>query len=261
MNPTDINPVVTTSFDTVFVVLSLLMAIVGSFVALTAASRIKQANGRINRTNATAAGLALGGVGVWSMHFIGMLALDMDVGRSYGIVETLLSLLAVVLATSAALGYAAKDPKATGRLVVGGVALGLSVAFMHYLGMAGMNIFGYVIWDYSLVALSVVIAVVAATAALWLAFNSPDMTRRFGAAVVMGVAVCAMHYTGMQAADFICTTANRNAIPQSLGAVSTFGLPRLVLAVSLMVVVMLSIHQFLEYTKERSNVRRSTPRI
>lgn len=260
MNPTTINPVVTTSFDTAFVLLSLAIAIVGSFVALTAANRIKQANGQINRTNAMAAGLALGGVGVWSMHFIGMLALDMDVGRSYGLVETLSSLLVVVFATSAALGYAAKEPKAAGRLIVGGVALGLSVAVMHYLGMAGMNIYGYVIWDYSLVALSVVIAVVAATAALWLAFNSSDLTRRVGAAVVMGIAVCAMHYTGMLAADFICTTANRNAIPQSLGAISSFGLPRLVLAVSLMVVVMLSIHQFLEYTKERSSVRRSGQR-
>ena len=76
----------------------------------------------------------------------------------------------------------------------------------------------------------------------------------------MGIAVCAMHYTGMLAADFICTTVNRNAIPQSLGAVSSFGLPRLVFAVSLMVVVMLSIHQFLEYTKERSSMRRSTKR-
>lgn len=260
MNPTTINPVITTSFDTTFVLLSLVIAIVGSFVALTAANRIKQANGQINRTNAMAAGLALGGVGVWSMHFIGMLALDMDVGRSYGVIETLSSLVAVVLATSAALGYAAKEPKSAGRLIVGGVALGLSVAFMHYLGMAGMNIFGYVIWDYSLVALSVVIAVVAATAALWLSFNSSDLTRRVGAAAVMGIAVCAMHYTGMLAADFICTTVNRNAIPQSLGAVSSFGLPRLVFAVSLMVVVMLSIHQFLEYTKERSSMRRSTKR-
>lgn len=250
-----INPVVTTSFDTVFVWLSLTVAIVGSFLGLTAASRILQTNGRINIGNAVAAGLALGGVGIWAMHFIGMLALKMDVGRSYAMMETLASLAAVVIATSAALGYAAKDPKAIGRLVGGGMALGLSIVFMHYLGMAGMNFFGYVTWDYGLVALSVVIAVVAATVALWLSFNSAHLTRRVGAAVVMGVAVCAMHYTGMLAADFVCTTDNRNAIPSGAGMVADFGLPRLVLAVSMMVVVLLSMHQFLEHAREKARLQ------
>ena len=74
-------------------------------------------------------------------------------------------------------------------------------------------------------AASIAIAVVAATAALWLAFNSQSLAKRLGAAVIMGAAVCSMHYVGMAAADFICTTESRDAIPQGWGYISRFTLP------------------------------------
>lgn len=222
------NSLVVTSFQPSYVALSFVISVIGSFVALTAATRIRQPDGSFSAANTLTAGMALGGIGVWSMHFIGMLALKMDLANSYAMVETGISLAAAILATSLALGFVARAPQRITRLVSAGAVLGMSVVVMHYLGMFGMKFGGYIRWDYGIVVLSMVIAVVAATAALWLAFNTARMGRRFAAAVVMGVAVCAMHYTGMSAAEFICTTEARNAIPQGFGYVSSFSIASLV---------------------------------
>lgn len=240
------NPEVTTSYDPVLVALSFAFAVIGSFVALTAASRLNPGNGRPSLINLATIGIALGGVGVWSMHFIGMLALNMDVGSSYSMAETLASLIVVVVATSLTVAYAAKSPDNLPRLAIAGSLLGMSVVGMHYLGMFGLKFNGYIRWDYGIVALSMAIAIVAATAALWLAFNSPTLARRFAAAFAMGVAVCAMHYTGMYAAEFICTTENRVAIPQGSGYVSAFRLPSLVIVSSVLMVALLGMHQFFQ---------------
>jgi NO-binding membrane sensor protein with MHYT domain len=234
------NPIVLSSYQPMYVVLSFLFAVAGSFVALTAATRIKQADGTFSTPNTLTAGLALGGIGVWAMHFIGMLALKLDVASSYAMVETGVSLLAAILAASLALGYVARAPERLGRMLVAGALLGMSVVVMHYLGMYGMKIGGYIQWDYAIVAASIAIAVVAATAALWLAFHTDSLVKRFGAALVMAVAVCAMHYTGMAAAEFVCTTANRTAIPQGFGYVSSFSIASLVIIAALSMVFLIA---------------------
>ncbi len=237
------NPTVLSSYQPLYVALSFLFAVAGSFVALTAATRIKQADGTFSTANTVTAGLALGGIGVWAMHFVGMLALKLDVASSYAMVETGLSLLAAILAASLALGYVARAPKRLGRMMLAGALLGLSVVVMHYLGMYGMKIGGYIQWDYAVVAASIAIAIVAATAALWLAFHTTALLQRLGAALVMAVAVCAMHYTGMAAAEFVCTTANRTAVPQGFGYVSSFSIASLVIiaALSMMFLIAMSL--------------------
>lgn len=245
------NPSVNTAFDPWLVALSFAFAVIGSFVALTAAGRVNRQGGRQSLSNVITVGVALGGIGVWSMHFIGMLALDMDVGSSYSMVETFASLLVVIVATSWTVSFAAKSPDDIPRLITSGVLLGMSVVVMHYLGMFGLKINGYIRWDYGVVLLSALIAVVAATAALWLAFNSPTLKRRVAASLAMGVAVCAMHYTGMFAAEFVCTTENRNAIPQGTGYISSFRLPMLVIAITAMMTAMLSVDQLFQYLRNR----------
>jgi NO-binding membrane sensor protein with MHYT domain len=235
------NPIVVTNYDTGYVLLSFALAIVGSYVALKAATRIKQRDGSINVANALAAGMALGGIGVWAMHFVGMLALNMDLANSYAMVETGVSLVAAVVAASLALAFVARAPEQTSRMLMAGTLLGLSVVVMHYLGMYGMKFGGFIQWDLPIVAASILIAVVAATAALWLAFNTTTRARRFGAALVMAVAVCAMHYIGMAAAEFICTTTNRNAIPQGYGYISEFGIASLVIVATLSMGFLVSI--------------------
>ena len=103
-------------------------------------------------------------------------------------------------------------------------------------------------------------AIVAATAAaLWLAFNSPTLSRRVAAALAMGVAVCAMHYTGMYAAEFVCTTESRNAIPQGTGFISSFRLPMLVIAITLMMTTVLSVDQWFQHL--RTKPARATGRL
>ncbi len=245
------NSAVTTEFDLGLVALSFLFAVIGSFVALTAAGRVKARDGRISLSNLITVGVALGGIGVWSMHFIGMLALQMDVGSSYSMTETFASLVVVVVAASLAVRYAAHNPESLPRLAVAGTGLGLSVVVMHYMGMFGLKIYGFIDWNWLLVGLSVVIAVVASTVALWLAFNTPTLSRRVLAAVAMGVAVCAMHYTGMAAAEFICTTDTRSAIPQGSGFISSFRLPSLVIVTTVLMTVMLSLDQGFQYLRHR----------
>lgn len=242
------NPVVVSSYSTLYVSISFALAVIGSFVALTATARIRRPDGSLNITNVVSAGTALGGIGVWAMHFMGMLALKLDLASSYSMVETGISLVAAVIATSVALSYVARAPKKTGRLLGAGFLLGMGVVVMHYLGMYGMRINGFIQWDYTLVGISMLIAVVAATAALWLAFNTQGLALRALAALVMGVAVCAMHYTGMSAAEFICTTENRQAIPTGFGYVSALALPSLVTIVSMTLLFVIAIDQFFQST-------------
>ena len=240
------NPVVVSSYQPAFVALSFLIAMIGSFVALTAATRIRHRNGRLSLSNTLAAGLALGGIGVWAMHFIGMLALKLDVASSYSVLETAVSLVAAVGAASLALGFVAKAPDKLPRLLGAGFLLGMGVVFMHYLGMFGMKFGGFIRWDLAVVGLSALILVVAATAALWLALNTPTLARRVLAAAVMAVAVCAMHYTGMAAAEFVCTTANRTAVPQGAGYISSITLPTMVTIAALAMALLISMDQLFQ---------------
>lgn len=246
------NAIVNTSWDLGLIALSFAFAVAGSFVALSAATRLHAARGRLDWSNVLAVGVALGGVGVWSMHFIGMLALRMDVGSSYSMMETFTSLAVAVLATAGSVALAARRPDSLARLLAAGFLLGSSVVVMHYLGMFGLKIYGFISWDMALVGASMLIAVVAATAALWLAFNSPTMARRVVASLAMGVAVCAMHYTGMAAAEFVCTTSERTAIPQGTGFISAFRLPLLVIGTTVMLTMLLSLDQLYQHLRSRA---------
>lgn len=240
MNPEVVSTVVS-SYDNTYVQLSFLIAFIGSFVALSAARRVVGPGGRINTFDLLSATLALGGIGVWTMHFIGMAALKLDLRVGYSMTETTISLLVVCIATGFGIAYVAKAPSNVGRLLTAGASLGLGVSVMHYLGMYGMRFGGYISWSFALVAGSIVIAVVAATAALWLAFNTRPIALRLLAAVVMAVAVCAMHYTGMAAADFVCTTADRLLAPRGFGVIIATDLPQVVMVMSIGIALVLSV--------------------
>jgi len=233
---------VSSSFQFDYVALSYLVSVIGSFVALNAAVRIRARDGSISSGNSGAAGLALGGIGVWSMHFIGMVALKLDAAISYSAWETLVSLAAAVVLSALALAFVARNPDSLSRIAAAGVLLGLGVVVMHYLGMYGMKIPGYIAWDYGVVAISAVIAVLAATAALWLAFNMHTATARVFAALVMGVAVCAMHYTGMHAAEFICT-GDPAVAPRGFGLFHAGAIPAIVTFVALTTAATIVVYQ------------------
>lgn len=199
----------TPSYDLALVLASFLLSAIGAYVALAAMALARRADGSISRFNAIVAGLALGGVGIWSMHFLGMLAWDIGTPAGYEPLGTLLSLLLAVGASVVALGAMAAGPFTWRRLLVSGPLAGLGVATMHFVGMDAIRFAGMLQWNPGLVALAVLIAVVAATAALWLAFSVRDTAHRIAASLVMATAVCLMHYTGMAAADVFCSTGDR----------------------------------------------------
>lgn len=178
-------------------VLSYAMAAVGAALGLRCTVRALAARGRSRRNWLITAASAIG-TGIWTMHFVAMLGFA--VGGTeirYDVPLTLLSLLVAMLVVGAgvfAVGYGQGRVLA---LCVGGLTTGLGVASMHYLGMAALRLHGRVEYDPLLVALSVVIAVVAATAALWAALNIEAPFAVVGASLVMGAAVSSMHYTGM----------------------------------------------------------------
>lgn len=250
------NPEVISSYDPLYVALSFGLAFVGSFVALSAARRMIGPNGKINSFDLLAAVLALGGIGVWTMHFIGMAALKMDLRVGYSMTETVISLIVVCASTAFGLVHVARDPGNRQRLLVAGGTVGAGVVVMHYLGMYGMRFGGYIDWASGLVALSILIAVVAATAALWLAFNTKPVALRLLAAVVMAVAVCAMHYTGMAAADFVCTTADRLAPPRGLGVIISTDLPNVVTVMAIGITLVLSIDLLVQRALRSSRATR-----
>lgn len=247
------NSSVSTYYQHELVALSFALAAIGSFIALTAAARLRRSSGGFDfMSNVLAAGAALGGIGVWSMHFVGMLALKLDVASSYGLVEAAASLVAAIAATSLALVFVSRAPNQLPRILGAGALLGLGVVFMHYLGMHGMKIDGYIRWDYGIVGLSALIAVLAATAALWLAFNTVGLPKRLLASLLMAVAVCAMHYTGMEAAEFICTTENRYASVQGFAVISSLGLGNLVTMAAIGMAAIISLDQVLQWMHKGS---------
>lgn len=240
----------TPSYSVPLVALSYFISVAGSFIALMAARRIVGPGGRINLYHTATAGFALGGIGVWAMHFIGMLALQLHVGVAYSMFETLISLAAAVVATAVALAYVAAAPRRIVRLSLAGFLLGMGVVVMHYLGMFSMRFGGFIDWSYSIIGLSMLIAVVVATVALWLAFNTRTFVIRALASCVMGGAVCSMHYTGMAAASFICTTVTPQAIPSGLAFVSALQLPGWVMLFTMAALFLLALDQFVRYTAE-----------
>ncbi|HEY5970820.1 MAG TPA: MHYT domain-containing protein [Pseudoxanthomonas sp.] len=191
------------------VALSFLVSVLGSFTALQLAISIPAARTTAQRWQAlTASGAAMGGGAIWAMHFIAMLACRMDIPVSYDLGLTALSAVFAIGACTIGLAIAGTGAFSWGKLILAGSFMGLGVAGMHYTGMAGMRMPATAVYATDIVALSVLIAVVASTVALWLAFNLRGWAQMLGSALVMGVAVCGMHYTGMYAAQFMPTGEN-----------------------------------------------------
>lgn len=197
----------TSGYDYDLVVLSVLIAILAAGTALDLAARVTVTHGRARVLWLTAGSLAMG-LGIWSMHYTGMLAFQLPVPVRYHVPTVALSLLAAVLASAVALYVASRDRLDVGRTIKGSLAMGSGIAAMHYTGMAAMRLAATTRWDILLVAASVVIAVLVSAVALWFAFHYGHAAaerwtwRKVGSAALMGLAIPAMHYTGMAAAAF-----------------------------------------------------------
>jgi NO-binding membrane sensor protein with MHYT domain len=193
--------VVSGTYYPYLVVLSILVASFASYTALDLGGHVGAARGLARQAWLVAAAITMGG-GIWSMHFIGMLAFVMPIPMSYDIGLTILSLVVAIVVTGGGFFVISRQGASPLRLVLSGIFMGLGIVAMHYTGMAAMRGHAELGYDRLLVALSVVIAIGASTAALWLAFQTTNLWQKLIAALVMGLAISGMHYTGMRAAIF-----------------------------------------------------------
>jgi NO-binding membrane sensor protein with MHYT domain len=218
MNPGEIVPF---RWDLSLIALSYAAAVVGSFAALQCAAAIPQGRGRVNWNALWAAAIALGGGGIWYMHFIGMSAFITPplLMLRYDLLMTVASMVAAIVVAAAALYFVGRNPKRIFNILLGGLFAGAGVAIMHYTGMGAMRMRALIQWDSTIVAISVLIAMAAAIAALWLTFNTRSLYQRVAAALIMGVAVCGMHYTGMYAGTFVCVADSASTGPSLGGSI------------------------------------------
>lgn len=185
-------------------VLSYVMACIGAALGLRCTVQALAAPTARSRRNWLLTAASAIGTGIWTMHFIAMLGFTVSGTEiRYDIPRTVLSLV-VAMAVAGAGAFALGHGRARGpALLVAGLATGLGVAAMHYIGMSAVRLHGSIGYDLPAVALSVLIAVAAATAALWAALNIRSPLAVGLASLVMGAAVTSMHYTGMAAVSVV----------------------------------------------------------
>ena len=223
------------SYSPSLVVISLFVAILASYTALDLSGRIATAKGRAMYVWIAGGAIAMG-IGVWSMHFIGMLALRLPFALGFDFGITALSLLIAVLSSGFALWLINQPQLSAWQMAFGALVMGAGIAAMHYTGMAAMRMTPGIDYDPTLFGASLLIAVAASGAALWIAHNlrrnAPYVRlMRGGAAVVMGFAIVGMHYTGMAAAQF----ADESFCGAALNGLSGKGLDNLVVVTTLAV--------------------------
>ncbi len=195
-------------YDPTLVVTSVLMASLAAYAAFGLAARINAAETRKDTLLWLWAGATAMGVGIWAMHFIGMLAFRLPIAVAYDFAATVVSVAPAVVASAIVLYVTSREEIPFLRLVLAGTVMGLGIGAMHYTGMAAMRLSADMYYDPVLFGGSLVVAVGLATGSLRVHFlavgggERRSWPRRLGATITMGSAVAGMHYTAMAAAYF-----------------------------------------------------------
>src|SRR5580658_6471727 len=214
------------SYDDRLVALSILIAILAAHTALDLAGRTAAATGRARAAWLCGGAIAMG-FGIWAMHYVGMLALDLPVPILYDLPTVFASLLAAIAASAIAL-FAVSGKQFSTRAIAGSsLVMGAGIAAMHYIGMAAMRLPAECNYDISIVIASVAVAVAVSAVALMLSFHFRTTADSLNpgkliSAVVMGFAVAAMHYTGMSAVTFTASPLSQDT-SQAIN-ISTLGI-------------------------------------
>lgn len=228
------------TYDPFLVLLSYLVATSASYIALDFAGRLREATEINSSIFLWLLGGAISmGAGIWSMHFVGMLSFSVPmITLHYDVFWTTLSLIVAIIASGFALFVLKNENFDIKHLVFGGIILGLAIASMHYTGMQAMTITMGIHYVPSLFILSIIVAIGASLAALWLAIKSNQvyyknrMRLKVVSAIIMGIAICGMHYTGMAAAIFgpLCAvTVDTKAIDPTILAIGISGITFIIL--------------------------------
>jgi PAS domain S-box-containing protein len=196
------------TYDPLLVTFSIIIAIVASFTALTLVRRIANTSGLESRVWLITGSVSMG-TGIWAMHFVGMLAFSLEIPFSHHIPTTVLSLFIGIGISTFAIHVGSRKQVSNKRVMVSGIFLGFGIALMHYTGFEAIRINAVIKYDYLWVIASIVVAVIAATLAICMSssLNKVCYNRllklRLLASVVMGLAICGTHYTGMMATSYI----------------------------------------------------------
>lgn len=199
---------VETSFMPGMVFLSYAIAVIAAYSALRVADTMRRAQTDINRAIWLVAGAVAMGSGIWAMHFVGMLAVDLPFDVGYDAIETLLSVIPAILAAAVALHVTSMPMAKQWQVILGGLLMGAGIGSMHYSGMMAMLIPGVMVHDPWMFVGSIVLAVVLATLALMI-YRSM-VNQHMMASAVMGLAITAMHYVGVVGVTFVTDT---HAVP------------------------------------------------
>ena len=197
----------TGTYNPWLVCLSVFVAIFVSYTALNLAVRVSSANRKSARWWLAGGAIGMGG-GIWSMHFIGMLAFSLPIPLSYDVATTLVSLAVAIAISGFALWIASRPHTSLAQLAVSAVVMGLGICAMHYSGMSAIQVLPVITYQRDVLLASVAIAIAASFAALWLfarmrhGHTAHGHLIIAGAAIVMGFAISGMHYTGMAASIF-----------------------------------------------------------
>jgi two-component system, sensor histidine kinase and response regulator len=227
------------TYSPLLVLLSIALAMLAAYAALDLAGRTSASEGRVRLIWIGAGAFALG-LGIWSMHYVGMLAFTLPVRVLYDLPTVLLSLLAAVLASAVALLFVSRAQMRKRSVIASSIIMGTGISAMHYIGMAAMRLPANCRYDLRIVAASILIAIVVSVAALLITFRLRTADREFSGAkiagaIVMGFAVASMHYTGMAAVSFVATPLtddiSRSIEVTSLGAFGIAIVASVVLAV------------------------------
>jgi NO-binding membrane sensor protein with MHYT domain len=254
--------IITGTHDPYLVALSILVACFASYTALDLSGHVEPARGFARRAWLVAAAITMGG-GIWSMHFVAMLAFIMPTSVSYDIGSTALSLVVAILVTGVAFYVISRQSVSPLRLVLSGIFMGLGIAAMHYTGMAAMRGHAELSYDPLFVALSLVVAIGASTAALWLAFRTTALGQKLVAAVVMGVAISGMHYTAMGAAIFTAhdpvheARAGAQANAQANASLDQTGLALAVAGITFVILALASFASMFERNRAEEALRQA----
>ena len=237
-----------TYWNTPYILLSVIIAVITSGLALELARRYSRVGGTLP---SVVLGAVLG-YGIWAMHFIGMLAMQLPTNIAYGLPLTLISGVSAIGFLVAASVLLFKGTPTLPRILTSGVIAGTGIVLMHYIGMAGLQLDAAPKYNLPLVGLSILIAVGAASIAFFLFSRVivADLTRpvrtavQLGASMVMGAAIAGMHYTGMAAIQYVPQPLNSTVV----SGVDPQNLFYLVLGLTLMVFVITSTFIFVEST-------------
>jgi NO-binding membrane sensor protein with MHYT domain len=227
------------SYGLVTPVLAYLMSCLGAFLGLRCTTRAMAAAGRVRLRWLLLAAVSIGTTGIWLMHFIAMLGYTIpNAVIHYNVAVTIISMLIAVVVVGIGLMIVGFAPQNWRNLILAGVFTGIGVAAMHYSGMEAIRLPARMSYNPIVFALSVVVAIVAATAALWAVLRLRSRRATLGAALIMGVAVSGMHYTGM-AAMHMYPVAHASGILTSGGGATaeTFLLP-LIIGISILAFIL-----------------------